>query len=127
MPPTRIVWYLLSPVVAATILIFWLRAPEIIVVQALGTVPLFDPNSLAGAIGDTPKEVGLLKPGEKLQVVECVDRKSDLNVHANYQGQVVAVGEWKAQVVLRRHHAYPWEQGAITSCRGFFERISTHA
>jgi hypothetical protein len=111
----------------AAILIMWLRAPEAIVVRAVGTVPLFDPNSLAGAIGDNPKELGVLRPGEELQVVECVDRKSDLNVHANYQGQVVAVGEWEAQVVLSRHHAYPWEHGAITSCRGLFEHISTHA
>lgn len=106
---------------------WWIWATEVVVVHAIDTVPLFDPNSLAGAIGDSPKVVGQLKPGEELEVIACVDRKSDFNIHASYQGQTVAVGEWKGEIVLYRHHAYPWQQGTITSCLGLFEQVSKHA
>ncbi len=98
---------------------------EVIKVRAVEDVPLFDPSSLAGQIGDQPKLVGLLKSGDELEVLECNPRKSDINVHATYQGKVVAVGEWKAKVRLIRVPAHRWQQGAITSCLGFFESIST--
>ena len=104
----------------------WLNAAEVIKVRAVEVVPLFDPESLAGKIGDAPKQVGQMKVGEELPVLACVDRKSDINVHASYQGKVVAVGEWKAKVQLLRAHGYPWEQGATTSCLGFFESISSY-
>ncbi len=74
----------------------WLNAAELIRVRALEVVPLFDPETLAGSIGDAPKQVGQTKVGEELPVLACVDRKSDINVLAAYQGKVVAVGEWKA-------------------------------
>jgi hypothetical protein len=104
----------------------WLNAVEVIKVRALEVVPLFDPETLAGSIGNAPKQVGEMKVGEELPVLACVDRKSDINVHAAYQGKVVAVGEWKAKVQLIRAHGFPWERGATTSCMGFFESISSH-
>ena len=104
----------------------WLNTAEVIKVRAVEVVPLFDPESLAGKIGDAPKQVGQMMVGEELTVVACVDRKSDINVHAAYQGKLVAVGEWKAKAQLLRVHAYPWEHGATTSCQGFFESISSH-
>jgi hypothetical protein len=115
-----------SALAIAVVAGFWLNAAEVITVRAVEVVPLFDPESLAGKIGDAPKQVGQMKVGEELPVLACVDRKSDINVHAAYLGQVVAVGEWKSKVQLLRIHAYPWEQGAITSCQGFFESVSTH-
>jgi hypothetical protein len=119
--------YLAVTFILVLMLLWWLWAREIVVVRAIDTVPLFDPNSLAGTIGDSPKEVGQLKPGEELKVIACVDRKSDFNIHASYHGQTVAVGEWKGEIVLYRRHAYPWQQGAITSCLGMFEHVSKHA
>jgi hypothetical protein len=113
--------------VLAAVAVWWLSAAEVIKVRAVESVPLFEPDSLAGKIGDAPKQVGQLSVGEELSVVACVDRKSDVNVHAKYQGKVVAVGEWKAKVQLLRSHAYPWEPGATTSCQGFFESVSAHA
>ena len=104
----------------------WLNAAEVITVRAVEVVPLFAPESLAGKIGDAPKQVGQMEVGEELPVLACVDRKSDINVHAVFMGKVVAVGEWKAKVQLLRGHAYPWEHGAITSCQGFFESVSSH-
>ena len=115
-----------SALVLAAFAVWWLSAAEVITVRAIESVPLFEPDSLAGKIGDAPKQVGQLSAGEELSVVACVDRKSDINVHAKYQGNVVAVGEWKAKVQLLRAHAYPWETGATTSCHGFFESVSAH-
>jgi hypothetical protein len=112
---------------AGFIAAWWLNASEIIRVRAVEAVPLFEPESLAGKIGDSTREVGQLKVGEELLVSACVDRKSDINLYASYQGRVVAVGEWKAKVQLLRSRAYPWEAGAITSCQGYFESVSTHA
>lgn len=100
-------------------IIWWLRAPEIIIVRAINSVPLFDPNSLAGTITTSPKVVGELKPDETLVVVECVDTKSDVILNALYKAQIVTIGDWQAKIELRRHHAYPWEHGAITSCVGY--------
>lgn len=106
---------------------WWLSASEVIKVRALETVPLIDPDSLGGKIGDSPKQIGQLKAGEELPVSACVDRKSDINLYALHQGKTVAVGEWKARIQVVRDHAYPWEPGATTSCQGFFESVSTHA
>ena len=106
---------------------WWLTSSEVIQVRALEDVPLFDPASLAGEIGGALKQVGQLDAGDELQVGGCADTKSDINVYAAYRGQVVAVGEWKAKVQLLRGHAYPWEQGATSSCQGFFRTLSTHA
>jgi hypothetical protein len=114
-------------VVLAALAAGWLSSTEILRVRALEAVPLFAPDSLAGHFGEAPREVGKLAAGEELVVVDCVDRKSDINVQALYQGKVVAVGEWKAKIKLLRSHAFPWEQGATTSCRGLFKSVSAHA
>ena len=117
----------ISSLALVAIAAWWLSASEVVRVRAIEDVPLFEPESLAGKQGDTPKQVGELKVGKELAVVACVDRKSDINVHATYEGRVVAVGEWKAKVQLLRTPAYPWQRGAITSCQGFFESVSAHA
>ncbi|RCU45208.1 hypothetical protein DU002_15915 [Corallincola holothuriorum] len=109
------------------VIYFWIALPESITVRAIGNVPLFDPNTLAGKVGDVPLEVGVLKPGDELQVIACVDSKSDINVHARYQGKEVAVGEWKEEIILLRRHAFPWEDSAIISCRWFFQHVSINA
>jgi hypothetical protein len=127
MRPVSFIASALSVFVAAVVAIGWTGSAEIITVRSVEAVPLFDPDTLAGKIGDLPKQVGLLKVGEELPVVACFDRKSDINLHATYQGREVAVGEWREKVQLLRRDAYPWQVGAITSCRGFFESISTHA
>ena len=116
----------ISALALVVISVGWLSASEVILVRAIEDVPLFEPESLAGEFGRAPKQVGELKVGKELAVVECVDRKSDINVHAAYEGRVVAVGEWKAKVQLIRSPAYPWQRGAITSCQGFFENVSVH-
>jgi hypothetical protein len=120
---------LLSLGVLAGLSVFgcWVSAAEVVKVRAVETVPLFDPNSLAGQIGDAPHQVGELAVGQELSVVSCTDRKSDFNILAAYQDKVVAVGEWKAEVQLLRRPALPWEQGAITSCQGFYKSVSVHA
>jgi hypothetical protein len=115
MQMSRLLVSLIGAIALAAVAVWWLRAAEVIRVRAVEAVPLFDPESLAGGIG------------EELPVLACVDRKSDINLHAAYQGKVVAVGEWKARVELLRSRAYPWERGATTSCQGFFEGNSTHA
>jgi hypothetical protein len=112
-------------ITSSFIAIGWLNSSETVRIRAVETVPLFEPGSLAGKIGDSPKEVGQLKAGEELAVSACIDRKSDINLYAFYQGRVVAVGDWKAKIQLLRSQAYPWEEGAITSCQGYFENVST--
>ena len=114
-------------VAVAAVAAWWLSSGEVIRVRAIEAVPLFDPETLAGQIGSEPKQVGQLEAGEELTVVACVDRKSDINVHASYEGKEVAVGEWTAKVQLIRRHAYPWQAQATTSCQGLFQSISTHA
>lgn len=126
MRPRFLLLSISSAVLLATFAVLWLSAAEVITVRAIESVPLFEPDSLAGRIGDVPKQVGQLNEGEELSVVACFDRKSDINVHAKYQGKVVAVGEWKAKILLLRARAYPWEPGATTSCQGFFESVSEH-
>lgn len=103
---------------------WWLNAAEIVRVRAVENVPLFDPKSLAGQIGDTPLQIGELAAGQELSVVSCTDTKSDINLLAAYQDKVAVVGEWKARVQLLRRPAHPWEQGAISSCQGFYESVS---
>ena len=112
--------YIVVAALAGLLMVFWLVAPERITVRAIGAVPLFDPMSLAGGVGDGPKPVAQLNPGEELEVIECVDTKTDVNLQARYRGQVVVIGEWKAPTTILRRHAYPWEHGATSSCRGLF-------
>jgi hypothetical protein len=123
MRTSRLLVSVFGAIALTAVAVWWLSAAEVIKVRAVEAVPLFDPESLAGSIGDAPKQVGQLKVGEELPVLACVDRKSDTNLYAAYQGKVVAVGEWKARVQLLRSHAYPWEHGATTSCQGFFENL----
>jgi hypothetical protein len=127
MHTSRLLVSVLVFLVVAAVAAWWLGATEVLRVRAIEVVPLFDPSTLAGKIGDAPKQVGELDVGEELPVISCEDRKSDINLHATYQGKVVAVGEWKAKVKLLRRKAFPWEQNATSSCRGFFGSISAHA
>lgn len=127
MPTRLILLAAVSSLALAALVALWLSANEVLKVRALESVQLFEPESLAGKIGDAPTEVGQLKAGEELPVTACVDRKSDINLYAEYQGKIVVVGEWKARVQVARGHAYPWEPRATTSCQGFFESVSTHA
>lgn len=117
----------LGCIAVATAAAWWLSSSEILKVRALETVPLFEPNSLAGTAGEKPLQVGQLAAGEEAQVLGCEDRKSDINLHAIHQGKAVVVGEWEAKVLLLRGHAYPWEPGATTSCHGFFASLSANA
>jgi hypothetical protein len=107
--------------------ITWINNAEMIHVRAIESVPLFDPESLAGQHGEQPRLVGQLPAGQELQVVACVDTKSDINLQAKFQGKEVTVGDWKAKVQLVRRPAPLWEPGAISSCQGFFQSLSAHA
>lgn len=64
---------LLSLGVLAGLSVFgwWVSAAEVVKVRAVETVPLFDPNSLAGQIGDAPHQLGELAVGQELSVVSC--------------------------------------------------------
>jgi len=107
---------------------FWLiSGAERIVLRAVDTVALYDPSSLAGRIGDSPRRVGMLVAGEEIQVLECVDRKSDINIHVMFNGSVVAVGEWEARIQLQRKRVLPWQHGATSSCLGYFQERSGYA
>lgn len=124
MRTTTLTLVLLGSLSGLSVFGWWLNAAEIVRVRAVETVPLFDPKSLAGQIGDTPLKIGELAVGQELSVVSCSDRKSDINLLAAYQDKVAIVGEWKAKVQLLRRPAYPWEHGAISSCQGFYESVS---
>jgi hypothetical protein len=100
---------------------------EVLRVRAIDRVSLYDPQSLAGAHGTPPLQLGNLEPGYELKVSACVDRKTDINIHAVHQGRELAVGEWHARVELLRRRAFIWEDGATMTCRGFFRSISRDA
>lgn len=124
MRTTTLTLVLLGSLSGLCIFGWWLNAAEIVRVRAVETVPLFDPKSLAGQIGGIPLQIGVLAVGQELSVVSCTDTKSDINLLAAYQDKVAVVGEWKAKIQLLRRPAHPWEEGAIFSCRGFYESVS---
>jgi hypothetical protein len=100
--------------------IYALPTGEIITVEGQRETPLYDPNTLAGAWGSGPTVLGTLRSGEKLQVVACNDRKSDIDIHVSYRGAVAALGGHKGDFVLARKTVSLWDDGATNSCRGFF-------
>ena len=104
-----------------------LTSSEVITVQALTTVSLYDPGSMAGPWGTKLKVVGTLQPGESLNVVGCNDRKSDIDLQVNFHGHIAVLGGGAGEYQLHRRKARPWEENAITSCFGFFSKLDASA
>jgi hypothetical protein len=105
----------------------WLVSPEAITVVAEEAMPLYAPVSSSSPQRPPLQKVGMLKPGEQLAVVGCEDTKSDLEPHVRYQGQPTLLGERFGRFKLYRHHIYPWQEGAVTTCRGFYAASSVAA
>jgi hypothetical protein len=96
---------------------------ERIYVVADSDVPLYDPSSVAGPWRATLKTVGTLVAGAKAPVVECIDRKSNIDIRVQHRGTIAVIGGDLAQVKLHRSDAYLWQKGVTNSCRGVFAPI----
>ena len=75
MRPAALALAIISALAMAMLVL--LRAEKLHVV-ALTAVQLYDPATVAGKIGEQPKILGVMSPGDRLPVVECFDRKSDI-------------------------------------------------
>ncbi len=100
---------------------------EVITVRASAQVPLYDPSTVAGPWGTVLKSVGTLKAGETLSVLDCDDRKSDIDIQVSFHGQVAVLGGRTGDYRLLRRKAHIWEPHAIRSCRGLFLASSVAA
>jgi hypothetical protein len=119
MTAMRVVLFFFALLVVAAIG-YATREGEIITLVANQNVPLLDPETLAGRIGGLPTTIAALTPGQSLPVVDCHDRKSDIDLVVSYQGRnVVAGGSFKAFTLTRRP-ASMREAGAINACLGLF-------
>ena len=67
MRPVSFIASALSVFVAAVVAIGWTGSAEIITVWSVEAVPLFDPETLAGKIGDLPKQVVCSKSAKSFQ------------------------------------------------------------
>ena len=94
------------------------RTGEVISVVARKDLPLLDPNTLVGKIGDRPTVIAVLPAGHSLPVIECHDRKSDIDVIAQYNGKRVVPGWSPGAYKLNRRAASMREAGAISTCLG---------
>ena len=107
--------------------IVWIAAgfrAEEITAEALAPVALYDANTVAGPWGTKLVTVGTLSPGETVQVTDCRDRKSDIELLSVRAGlPVVIAGDSRSLRLHRRDTAF-WSRNAVTSCRGFFESMS---
>ena len=89
---------------------------EVLTVQAIATVPLYDPSTVAGKWDSSPKTVGVMRPGEIREVIACNPRKSDIDIEVSFQGQAAVIGGRTGEYKLLRRPAHRWEPGAIASC-----------
>ena len=96
------------------------REGEVITLVANQDVPLLDPATLAGKIGDLPTTIAVLKPGQSVSVVDCHDRKSDIDIVVSYQGRNLVAGGGFKSFTLTRRPASMRESGAINGCLGLF-------
>jgi len=104
---------------------YFLSPGEIITAHALATIPLYDPNTVAGPWGTKLKTVGTLAPGETVQVIGCDDRKSDIDILVSFQNQAAVLGGRHGEYQLQRRNAHIWQPHATKTCRGFFNASST--
>lgn len=108
-------------VVAAIVVVLVRPLPrEAITVEAIGTVPLYDPATMAGQFGVAPTLVGTLQPGEVTRVVGCNPRKSDIDLEVSFQSRRAVVGGGSGDYRLTRREAKGGESGGTNSCRGLF-------
>jgi hypothetical protein len=100
----------------------WAALPiaEVITAEGRREAPLYDPSTIAGAWGSKPKVLGMLRAGEKLTVVGCNARKSDIDIEVSYGGAVAVLGGGQGDFMLERRSAPLWKENATTSCRGLF-------
>ena len=96
------------------------RRGEVISLVAVQDVPLLDPTTLAGAIGDRPTTVAVLHAGQSVPVVDCRDRKSDIGLVVIHEGSSVVAGGTSNSYTLVRRAASMREVGAINACLGLF-------
>jgi hypothetical protein len=100
--------------------IYVLPAAEVITAEGRRGTPLYDPGTVAGQLGSKPRVLGMLRPGEKLPVIGCDNRKSDIDIQVSYSGTVAVLGGGQGDFVLERKAASLWEENATTTCRGLF-------
>jgi hypothetical protein len=97
--------------------LFTFRSEKLYVV-ALSEVPLYDPATVAGTLGTSPTILAVMKPGESRPVVECLDRKTDIDVRVQFSKDQVAVAGWQPGAYrLKREEVHLWAAGATNSCR----------
>lgn len=99
------------------------RAEEI-TAEATSAVPLYDASTVAGPWGTKLVTVATLSAGERVQVTECRDRKSDIELLTVRSGVTVVIAGGAGSIKLHRREVAPWSQHATSTCRGFFESIS---
>jgi hypothetical protein len=97
---------------------------EQVVAEATAPVPLFDASTVAGNWDTKLVTVATLKAGERVQVTECRDRKSDIELLTVRDGMLVVIGGDSRSVKLHRREAFVWSHASTNSCRGFFESMS---
>lgn len=119
MTPLRAVLFFFA-VLAVAVVGYATREGEVITLVANQDVPLLDPGTLAGKIGDLPTTIAVLKPGQSVPVVDCHDRKSDIDLVVSYQGRKVVAGGSFKSFTLTRRPASMRESGAINGCLGLF-------
>lgn len=96
------------------------RQGEVISLVAKQDVPLFDPNTLAGKIGNRPTTIAVLHPGQSVPVVDCRDRKSDMDLVVVHEGKQLVAGGTSGSYALIRRTVSMREPGAISACVGLF-------
>jgi hypothetical protein len=97
--------------------LFTFRSERLYVV-ALSEVPLYDPATVAGTPGTSARVLGVMKAGESRPIVECLDRKTDIDVRVQFSKDQVAIAGWKPSAYkLKREEVHLWATGATNSCR----------
>jgi hypothetical protein len=97
---------------------------EEVIAEAAASVPLYDASTVAGTWNTKLVTVETLKAGERVQVTECRDRKSDIELLTIRNGRLVVIGGDSHSVKLHRREVFAWSHASTNSCRGFFESMS---
>jgi hypothetical protein len=103
---------------------FTVGRSEQVVAEATAPVPLYDASTVAGNWGTKMVTVATLRTGERVQVTECRDRKSDIELLTLRDGMLVVIGGDSHSIKLHRRKVFVWSHASTNSCRGFFESMS---
>jgi hypothetical protein len=115
---------LFASLAASVVLIVFTFRTEEITAEATASVPLYDATTVAGPWGTKLVTVGALSAGDRVQVAECRDRKSDIELLTVHAGVRVVIAGDSTSLKLRRRNVAPWSEHATNSCRGLFESMS---